>query len=422
MISKKQLEKYFKSISSDVSCRKKGGNDPARRQLYEYMVRNYAALDKGARLFANAFFDAMDRAVQEKIDALPQGDAKRALGCTLSVIRGQRSPIAILYLDTPVLERIIQYGLGQPATENTKALYEKIRHLVECRRLVCPENTFQREMLQMAGRQAREGLDMMRKLSFSLSFRHSQSIEDAQVLRAIQNHINGNSPLNFRDFWTDALTKRAVLSILKICPSVALHQQKVLREKDAPEAGQPGKSVSHRLRVRFDAAAFHDDHALFKRFARHSRDLVRLCMRYRSMAQKRTEAHGDGFWSKQKTDLPLALWNHFSGKPEGLEGLVSLYESDAVTGVPAIRIKRDIWNVFSERQAGRPERLTGASDIAVLSALLPYTDMMILGPRMTHVVRDVLKLHAAFDTEIVSINEHEQVLAALGGVSGADRR
>jgi len=420
MISTKHIERYFKSISPDAFSQKKEWNDPAKRQLYEYMVRNYTSLDQGARLFADTVFDALDRAVQEKIDSLPKGNKKRALTRKLSMVRGQRSPIPVLYLDTPVLERIIKFRLGQPVSENTKALYAKVRQLVEARRIVYLEDTFHREILQEGGLQAREGLDIMRKFSKALSFRHSQTIEDAQMFRAIQAHINGNGPLRYRSFWTDALTKRAVLSILKKSPSVVFNHQDAITEKGSLHTRQREEAASSQLKIRFNAAALKDDHALLKRSARHLRDLVRLGMRYRTVAQDMPEAHRNGFWSNQKTDLPLALWDHLGGNPEGLEGLVSFYESDTFKNVPAIRIKRDIWAAFSETRAQRLERLSGPSDIAVLSAVLPYTDIMILGPRMAHVVRDVLNLHWTFDTEILSMDEHEEALAALDTAPRSD--
>ena len=52
-------------------------------------------------------------------------------------------------------------------------------------------------------------------------------------------------------------------------------------------------------------------------------------------------------------------------------------------------------------------------DVNILSAVLPYTDMMILGREMTKVVRGVLGLDARFDTQIYGIDEEDRIMAAL---------
>lgn len=413
MISKKQIEQYFKSVTLDDSSRHKKLNDPAWYRLYEYMVRNYANLDQGAKLFADTVFDALDGAIQEKIDSLPKGHEKRTATRKLSMVQGQRSPMPVLYLDTPVLEEFIKLGLGQPVPENAKTLYKKICQLVESRRLVYLENTFHREILQMGGARTQEGLGIIRKLSKALSFRHSQTIEDAQVFRTIQAYINENRPVRYRDFWTDALAKQTVLSIFAKRSFVVFNHQNAIIERGSLNAGQREDAGSSHLKIRFDAVTLKKDRDLVKRSARHLRDLVRLGMRFRTVVEDIPEAHRDVFWLKQKTDLSLALWDHLGGNPKGLEGLVSFFESDTFANVPAIRIKRDIWTAFSKTRIHSLEWPANASDIGVLAAVLPYTDIMILAPRMAHVVRDVLNLHGTFDTEILSMDEHEKALAAL---------
>jgi hypothetical protein len=123
--------------------------------------------------------------------------------------------------------------------------------------------------------------------------------------------------------------------------------------------------------------------------------------------------HIDGFWAGQKTDLPLAVWKHYGGTPEGLEGLISFYESDYFSSVPSIEIKRDIWNALTGDAKGL-ERLTGPADVSILSSVLSYTDIAVLGNEMTHVVRDKLGLDAKLDTRIFNTDEHSLVMAALG--------
>jgi hypothetical protein len=110
--------------------------------------------------------------------------------------------------------------------------------------------------------------------------------------------------------------------------------------------------------------------------------------------------------------LPLALWKHYGGAPEGLEGLISFYESDYFRNVPAIEIKRNIWNALSGPAKGL-ERLTGPADVSILSSVLSYSDIAILGRKMTDVVRDRLALHTRCDTQIFSMDEHSLIMASL---------
>jgi hypothetical protein len=141
--------------------------------------------------------------------------------------------------------------------------------------------------------------------------------------------------------------------------------------------------------------------------------LVRLGLRYQTVREKGQKQHLQGFWAGQKTDLAVALWNHYGGKPEGLEGLTSFYESEYFMDVPAIKIKRDIWHAFSVDHAESLRRVTGPPDINLTSSILPYTDIMILGPEMAHVVRDRLGFDRRFDTQIYPMDEHDRIMAAL---------
>jgi hypothetical protein len=413
MISKRHIEDFFKSISSVAPSGPKGLDDPAWLKVYDYIVQNYHRLDKGARIFADSVFHELDGTIQKEINALPEGSEKRTCRRKLSILRGERPPIAVLYLDTPALESLIRFRMGQPVAGHIKILAQKIKALVKARKLICPENTFHRETLQQGGPQAQEGFDIIRQFSTDLSFRHRQTIEDAQVFRAVQAYINRIEELGYRHFWKDAFTKRTVLSILKKRAHIVFHCRKGVTENGHSRVLQQGFPQSARLRIRIDALRLKEDRALLKQSARQLRDLVRLGMKFRLVKEDMSEAHMDAFWTRHKTDLPVILWNHFGGKPAGLEGLVFLYESEVFKNVPTIKVRRDIWNAFSACRAQRRHRVTAPSDIAVLSAVLPYTDMAILGPRMTHVVRDVLQLHATFDTKIFSADEHEQILAAL---------
>ncbi len=388
-------------------------------QLHEYIVKYYKRLDKGARAYADEIFDQLDASLKQKIDSLPHGREKKVLSRKLAMVRGKRSPLPILYLDTPVIENFIRQGLGQPLSgpgaANTEALFSEVSTLVKDGKLICPEDTFHREALQMGSPQARQGLDILRGISEGLSFRHSQTIEDFQIFRALRGFINENGSVNYRTFWVDAFQMQAVSTIMKKRSSILFKGTLALAETPGARAEQQGASVpsSTRLRVRYDETALKDEHQLRKRSARHLRDLVRLGMRYQAIRGEAEKRHLDGFWAGQKIDLSVALWNHFGGKPEGLEGLISFYESAHFSDVPAIKIKRDVWNAFSANCQQGSSRVTGPPDITVLSAILPYTDMMILGPGMTDVVRDRLRLDTRFDTQICSMDEHEMIMAGL---------
>ena len=56
----------------------------------------------------------------------------------------------------------------------------------------------------------------------------------------------------------------------------------------------------------------------------------------------------------------------------------------------------------------------------MVSSVLPYTDIMILGRKMTDVVRDGLELDHMFDTEIYSLDEHDLIMAALKEIACSD--
>jgi hypothetical protein len=391
--------------------------------LHEYIVRHYKRLDKGARAFADKIFDEFDASINNKIDSLPAGRERQVLSRKLSMVRGERSSVPVLYLDTPVIENLVRYGLGQlsQASENAKAIYDEMRVMVKDGKLVCPENTFHREALQMGGAQARKGMEILRGFSEGLSFRHHQTIEDFQVFRAIRGFINGGEPIEYRSFWKDAFQKRTVNAILNKRPSVGFNNVLGIAGGPVPSrGGYQEEPVSTRLRIRYDGIALKEERELQKRSSRHLRDLVRLGMRYQSLMEEAPKRHLNGFWAGQKTDLPLVLWNQYGGKPEGLEGLMSLYESSHFRNVPAIKIKRDIWRSFSNDGVAGSQRVTGPSDITVFASVLPYTDIMILGPAMTAVARDRLQLDSQFDTEIFSIDEHGPIMGALKHVPRAD--
>jgi hypothetical protein len=399
-----------------MSAESRDGNsldDTAWEQLYDYIFLNYNKLDRATQALADTLFEALDKAIQEEINVYSEGPKKRDLSRKLSMLRGERSPLPVIYFDTPVLENFIGYRLGEPVADKARISYEKIGAHVQSQKLVYLENTFHRETLQMGGPKAQEGLDILRQFSGNLSFRHNQSIEDAQVFRAIQAFIKGNDTLLYRHFWKDVFTERTVAWILKTCPHITFQREGNALGKDHSETSATEKAPSARLRIRSNGSTLKKDHALLKQSTRHLRDLVRLGARFRSLPESMPQETLDTFWEKQKTDLPVIVWNHFGGKPEGFDGLTSLYQSHAFNSIPAIRLKQDIWNVFTDGRAKPLRRSTGSSDIAVLATVLPYTDIVILGRGMTRAVRDTLDLNKTFDTKVFNLEEHEQIWEAL---------
>ncbi len=415
-------------LSPGIPAKQGGVSDHVWEQLHEYIVKHYKRLDKGARAYADEIFDQLDASLKKRIATLPEGREKKLLSRKLAMVRGERSPLPVLYLDTPVIENVIRQGLGQLASQpkagNPGALHKQILALVSESKLICPEDTFHRETLQMGDAQAGEGLNILRKLSEGLSFQHSQTIEDFQIFRALRGFINGNGLINYRRFWKDAFQKQTVNAIMKKRSSISFRGPLALTETPNTGINRPGgrgpASLSTRLQIRYDETALKHDQQLQKRSTRHLRDLVRLGLRYQTVREKGQKQHLQGFWAGQKTDLAVALWNHYGGKPEGLEGLTSFYESEYFMDVPAIKIKRDIWHAFSVDHAGGLMRVTGPPDINLLSSILPYTDIMILGPEMAHVVRERLGLDRKFDTRIYPMDEHDRIIAALKEMALSD--
>ncbi len=425
MITEEHIRQHLKRLSSGSLGEQGQMSADVWEQLQEYLTNHYERLGKDARVYANNIFDQLETGVEQRINGLRQGREKTVLRRKLSTARGERSPLPVLYLDTPVIENIIRHGLGQnldePVAENSKALYEEILSLVKNGALICPENSFHREVLQMGGTQGWHGLHIMRRLSDGLSFRHSQSIEDFQVFRAVRGFIQGTGPVNYREFWQDAFDPETVGAIMKKRPLVEFKHPLAISDKPGKVGSKSTEPqpLSTRLRIRYDKSLLKNDHQLQRKTTRHLRDLVRLGLKYQGLMEEGERRHLDGFWAGQKTDLPLALWKHYGGAPEGLEGLVSFYESDYFGNVPAIEMKRDIWNALSEPTKGL-ERLTGPADVNILSLVLPYTDIVILSRKMTDVVRDRLGLHAKCDTQIYSTDEHDLIMAALREITRPD--
>ena len=418
MITKKHIRQYLDKLSPGIPTRQGEMPNHVWQKLHEYIVKHYKRLDKEARAYADGIFDQLDAGVKQRIYSLPEGRQKKVLSRKLSMVRGERSPLPVLYLDTPVIESIIRHALGERIAEftaaNLKALYEEVMYLVKNGKLIYPEDNFHREALQMGGTQAWKGLNIIRTLSEGLSFKHSQSIEDFQIFRALRGFIHGNGPVNYRKFWQDAFQKETVNAILKKRPSIVFKGIFAIAEKPGPAAGQQGvpESLTTQLRIRYDQVSLKDEHQLQQRSTRHLRDLVRLGMKYHSIKGEAQKRELESFWAREKIDLPVAVWNHYGGKPEGLEGLASFYESEHFTDVPAIKVKRNIWHALSDHAEGL-RRVTGPADVNILSSILPYADIMILGRKMTDVVRDRLELDLMFDTKIYSVDEHDLIMAGL---------
>jgi len=425
MITKEHIRKHLNTLSSGTLAEQSQMPADVWQKFYEYMTDHYERLDKETKAYANDVFDQIETSIEQRIARLPEGREKNALRRKLSTARGERSPLPVLYLDTPVMENVIRHALGQeltePISESSRALYEEAISLVKAGKLIYPEDSFHREGLQMGSVQAWHGFNVMRVLSEGLSFRHSQSIEDFQVFRAIRGFIDGNGLINYRKFWQDAFEKGTVSTIMKKRPCVVFRHALAISEKPGAPPNQQGEPASFpsRLRIRYNKALLKSEHQLQRQTTRHLRDLVRLGMKHQGMIGERQKGHLEGFWAGQKTDLPLALWKHYGGTPEGLEGLISFYEAEHFRNVPAIQIKRDIWNALAEHAEGL-QRVTGPADVSILSSVLLYTDIMILGRKMTDVVRDRLKLDAKFDTRIYSTDEHDLIMPALREIARLD--
>jgi hypothetical protein len=425
MITKKHITQYLDKLLSGIPTKQGEMPHHVWEQYHEYIVKHYKRLDKGARAYADEIFDQLDASVKQRIDSLPEGRQRKVLSRKLSMVRGERSPIPVLYLDTPVIENIIRHALGErlaePSAAHSKALYEEVMALVKDGKLICPEDNFHREALQVGGTQAWQGLNTIRTLSQGLSFKHSQSIEDFQIFRALRGFIKDNGPVNYRKFWQDGFPKETVNAIMKKCSSIVFEGVLALAEKPGAVASQKvePESLSIRLRIRYDEVSLKDEQQLQQRSTRHLRDLVRLGMKYHSITREAQNQDLESFWIGQKIDLPVALWNHYGGKPEGLEGLASFYESEHFRDVPAIKVKRNIWQAVSDHAEGL-RRVTGPADVNILSSILPYTDIIILGRKMTDVVRDGLEFDLIFDTEIYSADEHDLIMAALEEIARLD--
>ena len=100
--------------------------------------------------------------------------------------------------------------------------------------------------------------------------------------------------------------------------------------------------------------------------------------------------------------------------------MASFYESEDFENVPSIKIKREIWNAFSANHEEGLRRVTGPADVSIISSILPYTDIMILGRKMTDVLRDTLSLNVEFDTEVYSSDEHDLIMAAFKEIARSD--
>ena len=103
-----------------------------------------------------------------------------------------------------------------------------------------------------------------------------------------------------------------------------------------------------------------------------------------------------------------------------MEGMASLFESVHFRDIPTMKIRRDVWKQVSGGRKGYLAKMAGPAAIDVISSVLPYTDIMILGPQMTEAVRDVLGLDVQYDTEIFSMDEHDIILDALKSVPSGD--
>ena len=126
--------------------------DHVWQQLHEYLVSHYKRLDKGALAYADEIFDQLDVILRQRIESLPEGRDKKVLSRKLSIVRAERSPVPVLYLDTPVIESLIRQGLGQSSSKGTggnlEAVHREIRALVRDGKLVYVEDTFHRETLE----------------------------------------------------------------------------------------------------------------------------------------------------------------------------------------------------------------------------------------------------------------------------------
>lgn len=425
MITKKHIQKRLEELSSDVFCENSQMPAAMWQAIHEYMVNHYERLDKEARAYADDIFDQLEASMEQKIRFLPESREKKLLNRKLSTVQGKRPPVPVLYLDTPVIENVIRHRLGErlakPVAAISKAVYEETVRLVRAGKLICPENSFYREALQTGGTQSRAALDIVRTLSEGLSFKHSQSIEDSQVFRALRGFINGSGPVDYREFWEDAFERNTVDIVTKRHPSVVFRSAYAIAEKPAPASRKDeSDALFTRLKVRYDRTSVKNERQLQRESARHLRDLVRLGMRYLSIMEDSPKRRLDGFWAGQKVDLSLALWRQYGGNPESPDGLASFFESEHFSNVPAIRIKQDIWNRLSIDRTMGLQRATGHVDVNILSAVLSYTDIMILSPRMTDVIRDGLGFDVKFDAEIYSTDEHDLINAALKEIAWAD--
>lgn len=324
-------------------------------------------------------------------------------------IKINKCPIPIIWLDTSIIIKMamwkLNYSLNQIDKKRVSELYHLIYNLVRKEKLICPFGD-QKEEIWYEEKTCRE---VATYLSLGIKFKHRGGIQDFQTQRFMKAFIDNINEVELP--YEDAFYKNPIQKIKKKSPYIIMTN--VGRYESIDEIKRKQNEIQkllEKLRINVKKRNESFEERLNLEYRGCLDGILQLGINFCNKINNRIQPTLEDFMGAQFLGLPLAWWKRYGGNPPGLEGVIKFYLSETFKEIPIIEIKCKLYAKILTKNS--PIESGDPMDVEMLSAVIPYTDIVITDKKMKNQVIS-LGLDKKYNTQVLALNDYNILIDFL---------
>jgi len=323
------------------------------------------------------------------------------------VVQMEKCPIPIIWLDTSVFIKLASLKLGQLKNDTEKSrlqvLHDRIYTLAREGKLLCPEASQPREIWTRRS----DFLDEVSELSLGVTTYAHEIIEDAQVQHLMSAYIASKREITFP--YAAAFLEHPVDALRKSL------QSRFIVTVDMGLLGEVNNIRTHRAGIHREWEALRqrciDERVTYERQLQRERrgginvtiSMARDCVTKTINGAEPTDPE---LRAHRNISRLIHIWDFLDGEPKGFHGLLEFIHSPNYMLAPSVDISAML---VAKLMVGEKAIDHGdAMDVAHISSMLPYADLMVVDRRMKNVVRN-LDLDSKYNTIVCYIGDIDEI-------------
>lgn len=322
----------------------------------------------------------------------------------------EKSPIPLVWIDTSIVIKMAKWKVGekidQLERQRVQYLYDIIRKVTKDKKLLCPEAD-QKEEYELGERLEEECGKIQTDLSWGVTMKHRQSVEELWTSRFMKGYINKDKriELSYKDLFynnplvdlEEALVEKFIISVRFLPSKTNIDRNKAGKKRSLNELEAirqhnlaDGVTFEQQLEIEFKGT-----------IDAHLEQLRRFIAKVKEQQV--------GFLDLLAAQSILnyeRLWNNYQGQPAGLNGLVQFFASDYFKRIPKIEI---VCHLYAKILTSiDPVKSGHMMDIEQVSSYLPFFGIIITDRYMKHIIK-ALKYHTKYRTKILTVRDFDEI-------------